>query len=74
VKPTSEGKRHGSNRDRRYDEHKTEEDSVAFRALAACFHESDGNKAVGIDGVSIDPEQRKWFCPEPIARIGHDGF
>ena len=24
-------------------------------ALAACFHESDGNKAVGIDGVSIDP-------------------
>jgi kynurenine formamidase len=23
--------------------------------LAACFHESDGNKAVGIDGVSIDP-------------------
>jgi kynurenine formamidase len=43
-------------------------------ALAACFHELDGNKAVGIDGVSIDPEQRKWFCPEPIARIGHDGF
>ena len=24
-------------------------------SLAACFHESDGNKAVGIDGVSIDP-------------------
>ena len=24
-------------------------------ALAACFHERDGNKAVGIDGVSIDP-------------------
>ena len=55
MKSTSEGKRHGSNRDLRYDGHKTEEDSVAFRALAACFHGSDGNKAVGIDGVSIDP-------------------
>ena len=29
--------------------------SVAFRGRAACFLESDGNKAVGIDGVSIDP-------------------
>ena len=59
MKPTSEGKRHGSNRDLRYDGHKTEEDSVAFRPrpaqkelLAACFHELDGKKAVGIDGDS----------------------
>ena len=28
---------------------------MAFRGLAGCFHESDGNKAVGIDRVSIDP-------------------
>ena len=32
MKPTSEGKRHGSNRDLRYDGHKTEEDSVVFQS------------------------------------------
>ena len=62
MKPTSEGKRHGPNRDRRYDGHKTEEDSVAFRkrsaqfnveSLAACSHELDGTKAVGIDGFAV---------------------
>ena len=60
MKPTSEGKRHGSDRDLRYDGHETEKDSVAFRerpaqfnveSLAACFHELDGMKAVGIDRV-----------------------
>ena len=55
MKPTWEGKRHGSIRDLRYDGHDTDQESVAFRVMAACFHEADGNKAVGIDGVSIDP-------------------
>ena len=62
MKSTLEGKRHGSTRDLRYDGHETEEDSVAFRkrsapfnveSLAACSHELDGTKAVGIDGFAV---------------------
>ena len=43
-------------------------------SLGACFHELDGRKAVGADGVKSFVLLREWFCPEPIALIGHDGF
>ncbi len=43
-------------------------------SLAACFHALDGGKAVGADGVLCAVLRRQRFCPEPIARIGHDGF
>ena len=89
MKSTLEGKRAGFNRNLSRHGHETEEDSVAFRersaqveSLAACFHELDGTKAVGIDGITKAQyarctdriKRREGFCPEPIARIGHDGF
>ncbi len=65
MKSTLEGKRAGFNRNLSRHGHETEEDSVAFRersaqamhlfnveSLAACFHELDGTKAVGIDGIT----------------------
>ena len=48
---------------------------VWLSALAACFHESDGNKAVSIDGVSSDPVSNvNGFVLSLLPLIGHDGF
>ena len=51
-------------------------------SLTQCFHELDGKKAVGIDGVSksqrlcIDSfdETCEGCSPEPVALIGHGGI
>jgi len=77
------GKRHGSNRDLRYDGHETEEDSVAFRkrsaqfnveSLAACSHELMGRRPWASTGSLTDLiERRERFVLSLLPELGTMG-
>lgn len=41
-------------------------------SLAAVLLRAGGDEGRGHRRDRI--KRREWFCPEPIARIGHDGF